>query len=221
MRAMSANLNVWLWPSKNDPRWAFASIMVAYCVLGTTVLGFNRDPLQIALTVLCCAGFEVLFAWMFRREKLVPLSACITGLGLSLLVNYPHDLFLLVLPAFFAIASKYVLTFQGRHVFNPNLCGVMAALVLGGGRFASAPAYQWGGDAAIVALIIMGALVLFVFRIGRTPLILSFLISFALLTALRAWIMRWHLPAETIIRGTLTSPAFFLFTFYMITDPKT
>lgn len=221
MRTMSANLNVWLWPSKNDPRWAFASIMVAYCLLGTTVLGFNRDPLQIALTVSCCAGFEVLFAWMFRREKLVPLSACITGLGLSLLVNYPHDLFLLVLPAFFAIASKYVLTFQGRHVFNPNLCGVMAALVLGGGRFASAPAYQWGGDAAIVALIIMGALVLFVFRIGRTPLILSFLISFALLTALRAWIMRWHLPAETIIRGTLASPAFFLFTFYMITDPKT
>jgi Na+-translocating ferredoxin:NAD+ oxidoreductase RnfD subunit len=218
---MSANLHAWQWPPKNDPRWAFAAIMVVYCVLGTTVLGFNRDPFQILLTVSCCAGFEVLFAWLFRREKLVPLSACITGLGLSLLVNYPHDLFLLIMPAFFAIASKYVLTFQGRHVFNPNLCGVMATLMLGGGRFASAPAYQWGGDAAIVALIVMGALVLFVFRIGRTPLILSFLISFALLTALRAWIMRWHLPAETIIRGTLTSPAFFLFTFYMITDPKT
>jgi len=211
----------WALPSWKDPRWAFAGIMVAYCVLGTTVLGFNRDPLQIGLTVGCCVGFEILFAWLFRRERLFPLSAFITGLGVSLLVNYPHDLLLLVLPAFFAIASKYVLTFQGRHVFNPGLCGVMAALLLSGGRFASAPPYQWGGDAAIIALIVMAALVLFVFRIGRTPLIVSSLVSFAVFTLLRAWLMRWHLPPETLVRGTLASPAFFLFTFYMITDPKT
>ena len=33
--------------------------------------------------------------------------------------------------------------------------------------------------------------------------------------------MRWHLPPETLIAGTLLSPAFFLFAFYMVTDPKT
>lgn len=97
----------------------------------------------------------------------------------------------------------------------------MAALVLGQGLFSSSPSYQWGGTGAIVVFIIMAALVLFVFKVGRTALIVSFLVFYFLQTALRAWIMRWHVPPETLFYGALTSPAFFLFTFYMITDPKT
>lgn len=186
------------------------------------MLGFNRDPWQIALTVLACAGLDVALTWGLRGEKIVPLSAVITGLGLSLLVNYPHDHLLLFLPAFFAIASKHVLTCDGRHVFNPGLVGVMAALVLGGGRFATAPPYQWGDHAWLSGIFLaLAALAGFATRIRRTPLILSFLLSFIALTCLRAWIMRWHLPPQTLIEGTLLSPAFFLFAFYMITDPKT
>ncbi len=60
------------------------------------------------------------------------------------------------------------------------------------------------------------------FRIGRTPLIVSFLfLLYALQTLLRAYILRDHLPMETLILGTLTSARFYLFTFYMMTDPKT
>jgi hypothetical protein len=33
--------------------------------------------------------------------------------------------------------------------------------------------------------------------------------------------MRYHMPFETWFMGALTSPAFFLFTFFMITDPQT
>jgi hypothetical protein len=33
--------------------------------------------------------------------------------------------------------------------------------------------------------------------------------------------MRWHMPIETWFMGALSSPAFFLFTFFMITDPQT
>ena len=72
-----------------------------------------------------------------------------------------------------------------------------------------------------MVFIVMAALVLFVFKVGRTALIVSFLVFYFLQTALRAWIMRWHVPPETLFYGALTSPAFFLFTFYMITDPKT
>jgi Na+-translocating ferredoxin:NAD+ oxidoreductase RnfD subunit len=212
----------WVLPSAKDPRIPFACIMALYCVLGTTVLAFNRSPLQIALTIGSCCALDFIFHWLFcRREKIVPLSAFITGAGISLLLNYSHNCWLLFLPVFFAIASKYVITYQGRHVINPNLCGVMAALTLGDGLFASSPSYQWGGTGAIVVFIVMAALVLFVFKVGRTPLIVSFLVFYFLQTALRAWIMRWHVPPETLFYGALTSPAFFLFTFYMITDPKT
>ncbi len=218
---MTKAMSSWIIPARGDPRWAFSGLLTLYVALGCTVLGFNRDPWQVALTVLACAGLDLIFARWFRGEKLVPLSACITGLGLSLLVDYPHDYVLLLLPAFFAIASKYVLTVDGRHVFNPGLVGLLAALTLGAGRFSSAPAYQWGGSVGLSVLLSLAALTLFIFKVRRLPLIASFLLSFAAFTILRAWIMRWHLPPETTIRGTLTSPAFFLFTFYMITDPKT
>ena len=209
-------------PPWRDPRWIFAGLLSAYAVAGFTVLGFNRDPLQVFLTVLACVGLDFILARMLRGEWIFPLSAYITGLGLSLLVNYPHDYFLLFLPVFFAIGSKYLLTCGGRHAFNPGLVGVVAALLLGGGRFATSPPYQWGDDPLWAGLFLAAAACAgFAGNIRRTPLILSFLISFIALTLLRAWLMRWHLPPRTLIEGTLTSPAFFLFTFYMITDPMT
>jgi hypothetical protein len=216
---MSAPLSI---PTLRDPRWLFAGLLTCYAVVGSIALGINRDLWQILLTVSLCVVLDLSFAWLLRRERIFPLSAYITGLGLSLLVNYPHDYYLLCLPAFFAIASKYLFTFQGRHVFNPGLFGVLAALWLGGGRFATSPPYQWGEHPWLAAVFLgLAALACFVGKIQRTPLIVSFLLSFAVLTLLRAWFMRWHLPPETLITGTLASPAFFLFAFYMITDPKT
>jgi len=69
--------------------------------------------------------------------------------------------------------------------------------------------------------LVTAALALFVFRVGRTALILSFLGFYAIATLIRAYLIRWHMPPEVLILGALTSPRFYLFTFYMITDPKT
>jgi hypothetical protein len=51
-------------PQPGDPRWRVAAILLAYVVLGITVLGFNRSPAQVATTVApprwwstcCCTG---------------------------------------------------------------------------------------------------------------------------------------------------------------------
>ena len=213
---------VWLIPRKNDPRIPFACILTAYAVLGCSFLGFNRTPLQILLTVLAGCLLDMGGHWLFcNRERLVPLSAFISMMSLALLLNYSHNYYLLFLPAFFTIASKFVFTFRGRHVFNPSLFGLMCALILGRGLYSSAPAYQWGGSWAILAFMITAACALFLFRIGRTWLILSFLFFYALQTLLRAYILRDHLPMQTMVLGTLTSARFYLFTFYMLTDPKT
>jgi enediyne biosynthesis protein E4 len=212
----------WVIPRKGDPRIPFACVLTAYAVLGCAVLGFNRSPLQILLTVAAGCSLDVLLHWLFcNRERLVPLSALISMISIALLLNYAHNYYLLFLPVFFTIVSKYVLTFRGRHVFNPSLFGLVCALILGKGLYSSAPAYQWGGSLAIVAFMITAACALFVFRIGRTPLILSFLGFYALQTLLRAYILRDHLPMQTMLLGTLTSARFYLFTFYMLTDPKT
>jgi enediyne biosynthesis protein E4 len=212
----------WIIPRKGDPRIPFAGILTAYAALGCTILGFNRTPVQILLTVAAGCLLDMGLHWLFcNRERMVPLSAFISMMSIALLLNYAHNYYLLFLPVFFTVISKYVFTFQGRHVFNPSLFGLVCALILGKGLYSSAPAYQWGGSWALVAFMITAACALFVFRIGRTTLILSFLGFYALQTLLRAYILRDHLPVETLILGTLTSARFYLFTFYMLTDPKT
>jgi Na+-transporting NADH:ubiquinone oxidoreductase subunit NqrB len=212
----------WVVPAWSDSRIPFATLLTLYAVLGCTVLGFNRSPLQILLTILAGCSLEMLFHWLFcGHEWIVPLSAYISCVSIALLLNYSHNCYLLFLPVFFCLSSKYIFTYQGKHVFNPSLFGIVAALTVGHGLYSSSPAYQWGGGVAMAVFLVTAALALFVFRVGRTALILSFLGFYAIATLVRAYLIRWHMPPEVLILGALTSPRFYLFTFYMITDPKT
>jgi hypothetical protein len=209
-------------PDRRDPRLPFAAILTLYVALGTLWLGFNRSPAQIGLIVMAGCALDMALHWMLRRrELLVPLSAYISSLSIAILLNYSHDYALLLVPVFLTIGSKYLLTVDGRHHFNPSLFGVAVTLLLAGHLITTAPAYQWGGTWAMSAFIVTLALAGFVFRVGRGWLIVSFLFFYALQTALRAWLMRAHLPPEMLFLGTMSSPPFFLFTFFMLTDPRT
>ena len=212
----------WSVPSLRDPRVPFAVILTVYAILGCTVLTFNRGPRQIAMTVAAGCLLDMgLHALLRRREWIVPLSAYISALSLALLLNYSHDSWLLFLPVFLTIGSKYLLTYEGAHVFNPSMCGITLSLLLSGDLITAAPAYQWGGTVAMSVFIVTTALALFVFRIGRSALIVAFLAFYLVQIGVRAWVMRWYLPPEALLLGTLTSAPFFLFVFFMITDPKT
>ena len=209
-------------PTWRDPRVPFAAILTAYLVMGIAWLGFNRSPGQILAIVVIGCGLDVGLHWLLKkREVIVPLSAYISSLSIAILLNFAHDYALLALPVFLTIGSKYLFTFEGRHHYNPSLFGVVVTLLFAGQLITAAPAYQWGGSLAISAFIVMLALAGFVFRIGRGWLIASFLVTYVLQTALRAWLMRAHLPPEMLFLGTLSSPPFFLFTFFMLTDPRT
>ena len=209
-------------PSWRDPRVAFAAILTVYVAIGVLWLGFNRSPAQIVAIVAIGCTLDVALHWVLRRRELIlPLSAYITSLSLAILLNYAHGYTLLALPVFLAIGSKYVFTIDGRHHFNPSLFGVVVTLLVAGHLISAAPAYQWGGTLAMSAFIVTLALAGFALRIGRGWLIASFLVTYVLQTALRAWLMRAHLPPEMLFLGTLSAPSFFLFTFFMLTDPRT
>lgn len=216
------NARGWEVPTLKDPRLPFAALLATYAILGFTFLGFNRQWWQMALIVGSGSALEVAFSWVFTKRKIVPLSAFISCTSLGILLNYSHHSWVLFFPVFLTIGSKYLLTFQGRHVFNPSMFGVAMSLLLSHELITAAPAYQWAGGSITMSIFIAtGALMLFVFRVGKGPLVVSFLCFYALQTAVRAYIMRHHLPWQTLFLGTLESPPFFLFTFYMITDPAT
>lgn len=206
---------------KMDPRIPVFLILLSYLILGFTVLGFNRTPLQALVTTSSALIFEVLLARYFQKKWIFPLSALITSLSLSFLLNYSHSYILLAVPVFFAIGSKYIFTFKGKHALNPAMMGVSLSLLFSHDLITAAPAYQWNGLASMSFFIVTLGLLFVIPKVNRTPLVLAFLITFTLQTALRSWIMKHHLPFETLFLGTLSSPSFFIFTFFMITDPAT
>lgn len=120
------------WPSLKDPRWPFAGTLTLFGVLGVTLLGFNRSPAQMLTIVVSGMVLDAVLTRVVRGVWQVPLSAYISCCSLALLLNYSHDTWLLFLPVVLAITSKYLLTFEGRHVFNPSMFGVAVSLLATG-----------------------------------------------------------------------------------------
>ena len=205
-----------------DIRLPLCGLLFVYNMLGLTVLGFNRSPLQALITIISASLLDLVLNILIRKQRpAVPWSGIITGLGLCLLLNYGSNLWLPVVPAVLAIASKHLLTFQNKHIYNPTLLGLVTGVFFTDGLLSPSPAYQWGGSLAMALFVLTAALFIFAHKINRKPLILSFLFFYTVQMLLRCYIMRHHLSWETIVLGTITSAPFYLFTFYMLTDPKT
>lgn len=206
---------------KIDARYTVTFILFVYNVLGMTVLGFNRSWSQVLLTI--CTGIllHIFYDVIFNKKFYFPLSALTTSLGLCILVNYGHSMMYPLVPIFFAISSKFFFNFRGRHTFNPAMMGVALSLLMASEFISSSPAYQWNGVGAMAIVIVMSALLFFMPKINRGWLVGSFLFVFTLQIVLRSILIRHYLPFNTLFFGTITSPSFFLFTFFMITDPMT
>jgi len=212
-------------PNKNDIRWKVAALLTFYLVLGITFLGFSRNPIQMLTVVGLGMLLDMLFTGYFKGVKIFPLSAMISCLSLSILLNYTLGFQWIWIPVLVTIGAKHLLIYKGRHIFNPSLFGICFCLLFGGTYITLSPSYQWYGTAASAYaagfFIITGALFLFAFKIKRNWLILSFLFFFMLQTLLRAIILEHVIPPSTLFLSSLVTPSFYLFTFYMITDPGT
>jgi enediyne biosynthesis protein E4 len=212
-------------PPRSDLRWRAFGLLSTYLILGITFLGFSRKPLQVALLIGSGAVLDVLFNGLLKGRKVFPLSAMISCISIAILLNWSFDFHYLFLPVFVCIASKYIFTLDGKHFFNPSLFAICFCILFTGDYISLSPSYQWYGSAQsawmMAYFVVTGALLLFIFKINRLWLVASFLITFLLQTIIRAYVMKHVIPFETLFIGALTSPALYLFTFYMITDPAT
>lgn len=141
-------------------------------------------------------------------------SALITALGLSLLLRTDHYTTMMV-AAIVAIASKFLLRFRDKHIFNPANFGIVAAIILTQDVWVSPG--QWGEESWYILLFLAtGGIVLQ--RVGRWDTTVTFLGSYASLEALRnVWLgWTWDVWAHRLTSGSLL-----LFALFMITDPRT
>jgi hypothetical protein len=201
-------------PRRLDPRYYQIGCLATLLVYGVGWLSFDITPLQIAVTM----GISLAAQWAGTRwsglPKFDPKSAMISGISLCLLLRV-DEVWLAALGAAIAVGSKFVIRWNGKHVFNPTNLGVAAVVAMSDRAWIS-PA-QWGAGPTIAFLVAcLGGMV--VNRAARSDVSYAFIAVYAaILFGRAAWLGQpWGVPLHMLQSGALL-----LFTFFMISDPKT
>ena len=197
-----------------DPRLYQIACLAALLVYGIGWRSFDVSPAQIVLTVGAALAAQALGTKWAGLPAFDAKSALISSISLCLLLRV-DALWLAPVAAVIAVGSKFVLRWNGKHVFNPTNIGIAVVVALSDRAWIS-PA-QWGAGPTIAFLVAcLGGMV--VNRAARSDVTYAFLGSFAaILFARAAWIGQpWSVPLHQLESGSLM-----LFSFFMISDPKT
>jgi Na+-transporting NADH:ubiquinone oxidoreductase subunit NqrB len=117
--------------------------------------------------------------------------------------------------AVIAIASKFVLRIDGKHIWNPAGLAIVVLLLISNGVWISPG--QWGAEIWFAALI--GCLAVLVLSAARrADIAVFFFTCHAVLLLARAW---WLGDPLAIPMHQLQSGSLLIFTFFMISDPQT
>ena len=165
-----------------DPRpyqIATVALLLGY---GLTRLDFDVPALHVVLILSTALLAQLAFTLGWRLPRFDPRSALISGLSLCLLLRTGSPA-VAATAALVAIASKFLLRWRGKHVFNPTNLGLVAMMALTGDAWVSPG--QWGHSALFALLMAcLGGLV--VYRAWRSDVTAAFLAAYVALLGGRA-----------------------------------
>jgi len=197
-----------------DPRYYQITVLTLLLVYGIFGLDFEVTAGRTLAILGAALGAQYVCGRLAGLPSFDPKSALISGLSLCLLLR-TASLPLAALTAASSIASKFGLRFAGKHVFNPTNFGLAAMMLVTGSVWVSPG--QWGSLAWFGFLMAsLGGLV--VYRSSRSDVTLAFIGFYGAVLFGRALFLGQPL---TIPWHQLQSGAFLLFSFFMISDPKT
>lgn len=196
-----------------DPRWFQIAMLSGLLVYGLVGLDFGLSLTWIAAVIGSALAAQYACTMLWKLPAYDPLSALISGIGLCTLLRTQH-LAIAALAAALAIASKFVIRWKGKHLFNPTNLVLVLALASGLG-WVSPGQY---GNVAFAAFFMVWMGVLVVHRAGRSDVTLPFLATWlAILFGRSLWLGEpMSIPLHRAEQGILLQ-----FAFNMISDPKT
>jgi Na+-transporting NADH:ubiquinone oxidoreductase subunit NqrB len=201
-------------PRTLDPRLYQTAILAALLAYGLLRLEFDISAGRVLLILSATLLAQYACTQVWRLVAFDPRSALISGLSLCLLLR-TNSATLALAAAVVTIASKFVLRFDGKHLFNPTNFGIVAMMLLTGEVWVSPG--QWGNVAFFAFLMAcVGGLV--VNRAARSDVTFAFIAFYmALVFGRSIWLSEpMNIPVHRLESGALL-----LFTFFMISDPKT
>ncbi len=231
-------------PSIRDPRLHVAAVLVTLQVLGQTVLGFRLSVAQILICLATGALIEFVVAFFKDSAIMWPASGLLTGNSAAFILRTPgtlhgqwwslHGIWVFVGVVAISMASKYLIRWRGRHIFNPSNLGLVLAFTILGPKLTEPQDLWWipPGPWLIVtyAVLIVGGL-LIAWELRLLGLELAFMAGFAAFTALalalvpdHCMVASWHVApmcGRELWQILVTSPELLVFGLFMIPDPRT
>ena len=222
--------------------WYFTILLIAWTILGDTVLGFEQSYAQPIVGVLTACAVAFFLEWLdARMNQRTPrfagstanvvnfLPPCIIpGLACAMLIYANSRLAPIVFAAALSLASKVLFRApigngQTQHIFNPSNLGITVTLLLLPAA-GLAPPYQFTenvtglGHWLIPAVILVTGTIIHAKFTGRLPLVLAWFFGFAAQALIRKMVFGMPLAVPFL---PMTSAGFILFSLYMIPDPAT
>jgi len=208
-----------------DPRFFQVFFQVIFLMYGLLFLDWDADWLHYGVSISGCLLFNYFFE-SIKQRKLLSLwgrlgwdlwgfSVLISAMSLCLLLKTNHW-YISLLAVFLTVSSKYIFRFSRKHVFNPSAFGIVATIFITGDAWLSPS--QWGSNAVIFfAATILGIIV--VTKVQKLDVSLAFLLTFiGLLYWRQMYVLGW--PVDYFVHSVSTG-SLLLFTFFMISDPRT
>ena len=233
-----------LLPSLRDPRLHVAAVLLTLQVLGQTVLDFR---LSIAQILVCLAvGAVIEFGVAFFKDKVIlwPASGLLTGNSTAFILRVPgtlhgqwwslHGIWIFIGVVAISMASKYLIRYKGRHIFNPSNLGLVLAFVALGPQYTEPQDLWWiplGPWMYVTYAILIGGGLMIGWELKLLGLELGYMAAFAVFVALalapvpdHCMIASWHatpMCGSQLWTILVTSPEVLIFALFMIPDPRT
>ena len=233
-----------LLPSIRDPRLHVAAVLLTLQLLGQTVLNFR---LSIAQILICLAtGALIEFGYGFFKDKVImwPASGLLTGNSVAFILRVPGTLhgqwwstrgyWIFIGVVAVSMASKYLIRWRGRHIFNPSNLGLVLAFVALGPQYTEPLDLWWipmGPWMIVTYAILIGGGLFIAWELKLLGLELGYMAAFALFAALallpvpdHCMIASWYatpICGQQLWQILVTSPELLIFAFFMVPDPRT
>jgi enediyne biosynthesis protein E5 len=210
----------WLLPHRlprdfwSDARHYQIAALSTLLVFNFGWLDFGARPLNSALAIASALATQAVCARLTGLPTIDLRSPLITGLSLSLLLR-ADAAWLHALAGMIGIASKFVFRVDGKHIWNPAGFAIVVLLFTSNDVWISPG--QWGSAIWFAALLSFFA-ILVLHAARRSDVAIFFLGSHIALLFARAWWLGdpWAIPIHQLQSGSLL-----IFSFFMISDPRT
>src|SRR5207253_2429513 len=233
-----------LLPSIRDPRLHVAAVLLTLQVLGQTVLDFRLSVAQILICLATGALIEFVVGFFKDRVIMWPASGLLTGNSTAFILRVPgtfhgqwwstHGIWIFVGVVTFAMASKYVIRWKGRHIFNPSNLALVLAFVSLGPQYTEPQDLWWipmGPWMIVTYAILIGGGLLIAWELKLLALELGYMAALAAFLAVallpvsdHCMIASWYstpICGQQLWQILVTSPEVLIFAFFMVPDPRT